>query len=212
MRLKSFLFHPSYLLSFSPYIYPSFYLYAFFVLSITFEPIDYSGRGNSKDKLLKISQSYLLSSVQIIFLRLYISLKGENLSILNWEIQRQGRRHFLASSLRDTMSLLTCSRYDIIHRELKVGHVDELPQVRSQNNGSHWWVEVDRDRMRHEEILGSWSCSISFPGHCVWFTLPCGPIDSQGQIRRHSASPRCANLLEVHVHSKPFCQVHASRV
>lgn len=27
------------------------------------------------------------------------------------------------------MSLLTCSRYDIIHLELKVGHVDELHRL-----------------------------------------------------------------------------------
>lgn len=92
-------------------------------------------------------------------------------------MERQGRRHFLAATVRDDLSLLNSFRYGAINRELKVDHTDEEPYVRGQSHDYYCQVQVDSDCMGHGEILGCWQYSTCCPGHCACFMLLCHPID-----------------------------------
>lgn len=67
-------------------------------------------------------------------------------------MKRQDRRHFLASPVRDALSLLNSFRYETINLELKMGHTDEEPYVRGQSHDYYCKVQMDSDWMGHGEI------------------------------------------------------------
>lgn len=91
-------------------------------------------------------------------------------------MERQDKRHNLASPVRDALSLSNSFRYGIINLEKKVSHSEEEPYYRGQSRSYYCKVQVDTARCvceLEENRMGGWGGSWVLAVFHFLSTAPC---------------------------------------